>query len=81
MATKDKPMMTAHGTGGKYTAAKLSLWEFTLWLRDTLIGLVRTRPASRWQKRGLTCKGTTLSWMSKAGMNKAVASGLEATWN
>ena len=71
VAAKDKPMMPAHGAGGKYTAAKLTLWEFTLWLRDILIGLGEDPASKSMAETGShSCKATTLSWMSKAGMHK-----------
>jgi hypothetical protein len=71
VAAKGMPMMPAHGAGGAYTTAKLSLWDFTLWLRDVLVGLGED-PASKFMSEtgSHSCKATTLSWMSKAGMGK-----------
>ena len=71
VAGKGKPMMPAHGAGGQYTAAKLTLWEFTLWLRDVLIGMGEDPASKSMAETGShSCKSTTLSWMSKAGMSK-----------
>ncbi len=58
--------MPAHGAGGKVT-----LWKFTLWLRDILIGLGENLSSKSMAETGShSCEATTRSWMSKAGMNK-----------
>ncbi len=66
VAAKNKPMMPAHGAGGKYTAAKQTLWEFTLWLRDILIGLGEDPASKSMAETGSHSRKA----MSKAGMNK-----------
>jgi hypothetical protein len=69
VADKKAPFMPTQAPGGRYTRSALTLWEYTLWLRDVLKTLgVSVEILAKLGSH--SCKATTLSWMAKGGLAK-----------
>ena len=68
-ATPGKPFMPNPQPGGGWETSRLTLWDLTLWLRESLLRVGAT-PDQLLNVGSHSCKATPLSWGAKFGLRK-----------